>query len=438
MNNFPKHVVYLIAFCAILAIAAFCAETSFPEKTSAASARDAIAPSATTTETVEETVTLSASDIKTWLHGYSWHEDHIYCSPSFHIESAPEDIAGSMAVGYHHFWDKGAIVAGCPEAAALVTRGTVWFDLSSIASKAPPLHVFVTRALLHYKMDKGCDDHQLLIAQEDWLKGYPDNKLVPGDNFATIHSSCASEGKSPSDAVCAPEDVAKVLNNWLRGEGNGGYANYGFVFAGTVEEDFLSEKLGHWLDNDACWTRFSDFSLTVTYKYDKKEEPTFLFTGGRKNVALASNGATATASSTYKDPSFSPAKAIDGDHKGLNWLKGGGWVSADPTNNDWLEVVFSGSKTINEIDVFMVQDDPLSPIEPDLSTPSNKYGLTDFTVQYRNRFGVWVDVAAAVTGNMKVLKKFTFPDLTTGRIRVLVSKTPDGYSRLVEVEAYAK
>jgi hypothetical protein len=72
MNISPKHFVYLTVFSAILAIAAFCAETSFPEKTSAASARDSIAPSTTTTETVEETVTLSASasDVKTWVHGY--------------------------------------------------------------------------------------------------------------------------------------------------------------------------------------------------------------------------------------------------------------------------------------------------------------------------------------------------------------------------------
>jgi hypothetical protein len=439
MNIFPKHFVYLIAFCAVLAIAAFCADSSFPEKTSAASAPDSIALPAATTETVEETVTLSAANIKTWAHGYSWHEDHVYCGPSFHMEPGPEEIAGSMVVGYHHFWDEGAKIAGCPEAATLVTRGTVWFDLSSIASKAPPLHVSVTKALLHYKMDKGCDNHQLLIAQEDWLKGYPENKLVPGDPIADIPASCATEGKGPRTVglVCAPEDVAKALNNWLRGEGSGGFANYGFAFAGTVEEDFLTAKLGHWLDNDACWTRFSDFSLTVTYKYDKTP-PSSAPPAPRKNVALASNGAKATALSTMPG-SFSPGTVIDGERRGINFLTGGGWIGAAPTNNDWLQVDFGGSKTINEIDVWMLRDDYTNPEVPGPALKFTKYGLIDFEVQYRSRFGEWVDVPGGkVIGNMNVLREFKFPELTTKQIRVLVSKTPDGHSRLTEVEAWSK
>jgi F5/8 type C domain len=384
------------------------------------------------TGTVEETVTLSAkgSDVKTWWHTFEWHEDHKYCdATSFHMYSRWEEIAGLMVVGYEHYYDKGALVLGCPEGGNMVTHGTVWFDLSSIASKAPPLHVFVKRAFLHYKMDKGCDDHQLLIAQEDWLKGYPDNTLVPGDLFARIPASCAK-------GSCAAADVAKVLNNWIKGADNGGYANYGFVFSGITEDDI------RWPDNEACWTRFSDFSLTVTYEYDKAPAPPFSAPPApRKNVALASNGAKATASSTNTSYPFSPSAVIDGERRGINILSGGGWVSAAPTNNDWLQVDLSGSKTINEIDVFMVQDDSLSPVEPYEGQPSTKYGLTNFAVQYRTRFGVWVDVPVAgnpVTGNMKVWRKFTFSDLTTSHIRVLVSKTPDGFSRLAEVEAWGK
>lgn len=454
MSIFPRHVVYLMAFCAVLAIAAFCADTRFPGKTSAASTRDPIAPSVTTTETVEETVTLSASNIKTWTHGYNWHEDHVYCSPSFHMETAPEEIAGSMAVGYHHFWDAGAKIAGCPEAATLVTRGTVWFDLSSIASKAPPLHVSVTKALLHYKMDKGCDNHQLLIAQEDWLKGYPENKLVPGDPIADIPASCASEGKGPRTVglVCAPEDVAKVLNNWLRGEGNGGYANYGFAFAGTVEEDFLTAKLGHWLDNDACWTRFSDFSLTVTYKYDKT--PPSVYTRApdrspipeshtnltsRTNFALASNGGVASASSIL-GPGFPASGANDGDEKGTNWGSGGGW--ADATSGsfpDWLTIDFSGSKTISEIDVFTLQDDLKSPAVPTETMPFSTYGLTAFEVQ------VWMGSAWVTVGSVSasdpryIVRRLKFPAVTTSKIRVLTNAAIDnGYSRITEVEAWGK
>ena len=161
----------------------------------------------------------------------------------------------------------------------------------------------------------------------------------------------------------------------------------------------------------------------------------------RTNYALASSGATASASTTMTG-SFSPGAAIDGDRKGLNALKGGIWVGAGPTNNDWLQVDFGDSKTINEIDVFMVQNDYLSPIEPTADTKFDLikgYGLIDFAVQYRTRFGDWLDVPGGkVTGNDKVWRQFTFPELRTRQIRVLVSKTPDGYSRLTELEAWGK
>src|SRR5216684_2698052 len=66
----------------------------------------------------------------------------------------------------------------------------------------------------------------------------------------------------------------------------------------------------------------------------------------RKNVALASNHAKASASSIYTDASYSPDKAIDGDHRGLNWAKGGGWNGAGPTNNDWLQIDSTAAKLL--------------------------------------------------------------------------------------------
>lgn len=451
MNIFPKkHVVYLMAFCAILAIAAFCAETSFPEKTSAASAGDSIAPSAT--EEVEETVTLSASEIKNWNHHYAWYEKHFYCDGiSFHVPISWDEIAGSMVVGYEHYWHEGAKLFGCPMAATYVSRGTVWFDLSSIASKAPPLHVSVTKALLHYKMDKGCDEHQLMVAQENWREGYPDNKLVPGDIIAEIPASCASEGK----VECAPNDVARVLNNWLRGEGNAGYANYGFVFGASTEEDGLVPG-GHWLDNDSCYTRFSDFSLTVTYKYDKPpsipyvppptEAPVILL-DTRKNVALASNGGIATASSTTPASdgagNYEPSSAINGERLAVG-------TTAAYSNNtfwrdgtadmwpDWLQVDFGASRTISKIDVYTLPDNYLKPVDPSESTPFTVNGITDFEVQYWTG-STWATIpGGSVAGNDKVWRKFTFPSITTGRIRVLVNKALNGRSRIVELEAWGR
>ncbi|MCA1619246.1 MAG: SBBP repeat-containing protein, partial [Acidobacteria bacterium] len=62
------------------------------------------------------------------------------------------------------------------------------------------------------------------------------------------------------------------------------------------------------------------------------------------NYALATNGGVATASSTTTQAElpgmdFSPAGVINGDRKGLNWERGGGW--RDATNNafpDWVQV----------------------------------------------------------------------------------------------------
>jgi hypothetical protein len=56
--------------------------------------------------------------------------------------------------------------------------------------------------------------------------------------------------------------------------------------------------------------------------------------------------------------SFPAGSINNGDRKGVNWGSGGGWRDAEPGNTfpDWLQVDFNGSKTIDEVDVFMVQD----------------------------------------------------------------------------------
>ena len=67
---------------------------------------------------------------------------------------------------------------------------------------------------------------------------------------------------------------------------------------------------------------------------------------GPLNVAAASNGATATASSTYS--TVTPSNANNGDHVGT-----ASWWADDTSNTypDTLQVEFSGSKTVSEIDL---------------------------------------------------------------------------------------
>ena len=158
------------------------------------------------------------------------------------------------------------------------------------------------------------------------------------------------------------------------------------------------------------------------------------------NVALAGNGAVATASSAY-DPSVCSSgavSAIDGDRTGRARCSNHVWNDAAPANTfpDWLQIDFNGAKTITEIDVITVQDHLEWPVEPTESMTFSQYGLTAYQVQYWNN-STWVTIpGGSVSGNNKVWLKFTFAAITTTKIRVLASASPDGYSRIVELEAW--
>lgn len=177
-------------------------------------------------------------------------------------------------------------------------------------------------------------------------------------------------------------------------------------------------------------------SLLKEYGYRNGQ---LLVTAEMRNVASASNGATVSASSTLSNPPYSyPVSAVsNSDRKGLNAGNGGNWCSSTATFPQSIEVVFDGSKTINEIDVFSLQDNYANPIEPTEATAFSLYGLTGFQAQYWNG-SAWVTVpGGSVSGNDKVWKKITFAPLITTKIRVLISATVDNLSRMVEVEAWS-
>jgi RHS repeat-associated protein len=191
--------------------------------------------------------------------------------------------------------------------------------------------------------------------------------------------------------------------------------------------------------NDKVWRRFT-FAPLMTSKIrvyvtsvagDNRSQIVELEAYGPLNVAAASNGATATASSTY--PTVTPGNTNNGDHVGsASW-----W--ADDTSNtypDTLQVEFSGSKTIGEIDVYGLQQNYGSPVEP-TPTMTSSYALTNFEVQYWTN-NAWATVpGGSVTGNDKVWRKFTFAPLTTTKIRVYVTHVAgDNRSQIVEIEAY--
>ena len=152
------------------------------------------------------------------------------------------------------------------------------------------------------------------------------------------------------------------------------------------------------------------------------------------NVALASLGAVATASSSYSE-GFSPAGANDGETTGAHWGDGGGWN--DATANafpDWLQVTFNGQKTINRVVVYSVQDNFNSPSLPTDTMTFTQYGITAFRVRAWTG-SAWSDVTT-VTGNNLVKRTVTFAPVTTNRIRIHVTSALSTYSRIPEVEAW--
>ncbi|MCA1593764.1 MAG: hypothetical protein LC754_14165, partial [Acidobacteria bacterium] len=118
------------------------------------------------------------------------------------------------------------------------------------------------------------------------------------------------------------------------------------------------------------------------------------------NYALSTLGGVASASSTYTSRNYSPLSAIDGERAGANWESGGGWN--DATRGVWpdtLQIDMNGSKTINQINVYTLQDNFKQPVEPTPTMTCGLYGLIDFDVQSFDGTN-WVTVpGGAIRGN---------------------------------------
>ena len=156
---------------------------------------------------------------------------------------------------------------------------------------------------------------------------------------------------------------------------------------------------------------------------------------GQINVALASNGATTLASSTYQGSNnFAVSGINDNERAGVNWGQGGGWNGANANGVDWAQITFNGSKTIDHVVVYSVQDNYLSPVEPTDTMTFSLYGLVDFTVQGWDGTN-WVTLGT-VSGNNLVKRTVNFSPYTTDRIRINVTNALNSWSRITEVEAW--
>ena len=158
--------------------------------------------------------------------------------------------------------------------------------------------------------------------------------------------------------------------------------------------------------------------------------------GASINVALASAGAAASASTTFGS-GYPASSTINNERAGRQWSEGsGGWKDATAGAwPDWLQVNFNGSRTIDRVVVYSVQDNYTSPVEPTAAMTFSLYGLRDFSVQGWNGT-TWVTLAS-VAGNTLVKRTVTFAAVTTDRIRILVASGLSNHSRITEVEAWS-
>ena len=154
----------------------------------------------------------------------------------------------------------------------------------------------------------------------------------------------------------------------------------------------------------------------------------------QSNVALASNGATASVSSMYGS-AYTGSTLINNERAGVNFRTGGGWKDNTPNGwPDWVEVRFSGSKQIDRVVVYSVQDNWTAPVEPTATMTGTDYVLTNFTVQGWNGSS-WVTLAT-VSGSNLIKRTVTFAPYMTDRIRINITGAQDEHSRMTEVEAW--
>jgi hypothetical protein len=163
--------------------------------------------------------------------------------------------------------------------------------------------------------------------------------------------------------------------------------------------------------------------------------------GADVNVALAKFGSVAYASSTLGN-AYPVSSIIDGDRADLMPGNGGNWTNATQHSYqpypDWVEVDFPTNRTLDSVVLYSLQDQYNTPVEPGSSMTFTQYGMTNFDVQaWNSSTGSWYSVGTPISGNNLVRRTVTLSTpVTTTRIRVNTTGSPDGYSHVVEVEAW--
>jgi Bacterial Ig domain/F5/8 type C domain len=318
------------------------------------------------------------------------------------------------------YWDglSWAVIPG----GDIAGNNQVWRQLGFAAIRTTKIRIYITGAMNSYSRITEVEAYSgTAAAPGTFAKSAPANGAVGQPVIPTLSWGSSSSASSYEYCIDTTNNNACDTNSWIS------TANTSAVAAGlnTGTTYFWQVRA-----RNTTGTTEADLGVWASFT-------TASSSGGHVNVASAANGATATASSFFNS-GYTPAGAINGDRKGVGWGSGGGWNDATASSfPDILQVDFAGPQTIDEIDVFTVQDNYASPAEPALGMPFTLYGITTFQVQYWDG-SAWVTVTGGnITSNNQVWRQIAFAPVSTPRIRVVVTGALGGYSRITEVEAYS-
>lgn len=149
-----------------------------------------------------------------------------------------------------------------------------------------------------------------------------------------------------------------------------------------------------------------------------------------ENVALATAGATAFASSEY-GPAYAAGRAIDGRWSIREQDK---WNSKANITPHYLRIDLGQERSI---DTVVLRHEGSLPL-PD----SQVFNSSDFRVQHSRRaWGPWIDLVPPIRDNTDNVTMHRFPPTSTRFVRILLETAEQGdrneYGRLAEVEVYA-
>ncbi|WP_239250550.1 fibronectin type III domain-containing protein, partial [Candidatus Nitrotoga sp. M5] len=260
------------------------------------------------------------------------------------------------------------------------------------------------------------------------------------DGTGTVSGGCGADNLSPTVPTglsAVPISSTQINLSWTASTDNVGVSGYKVYRDGSLVGSPVTTSY-----SDTNLTASTSYSYTVSAcdaanNCSAQTAPVLATTTSAttsSNLALASVGAVALASSSVN--SDFPIAAVNNNQRtGAPWANGGGW--RDATFNaypDWVQINFNGTKDVNRVVLYTLQDNYPNPIEPTDTLTFSNWGVTGFTVQGWDG-SAWVTLAT-VNGNNLVKRTVNFASYTTDRIRVNITSALSSHSRITEIEAW--